>query len=167
DVIPEWSGDTEDLADWLIKCEEITGRSWYTDQQAGELVPYRLTSSAGRWFQSLSQDVKEAITQNWDTLQNAIISHFMTRAWYDKQKSKALRMCYRDEGNSSETPSDYIIRKKEHLTLIQTYSPTELIYEIMAGAPPNWQTILRLAEVDTWEDFQNQVCYYEDTLIQQ
>ncbi|KAF8593922.1 hypothetical protein BDV93DRAFT_421160, partial [Ceratobasidium sp. AG-I] len=49
----------------------------------------------------------------------------------------------------------------------QTYSPTELIYEIMAGAPPNWQTILRLAEVDTWEDFQNQVRYYEDTLIQQ
>ena len=51
-------------------------------------------------------------------------------------------MYYQETGYQRETPSEYYIRKSELLNTIYSLDDSELILEIMEGAPACWNTIL-------------------------
>jgi len=80
---------------------------------SGVLDSLRLRKGAERWFFSLPLSYRQNISTDWRTLKGAIGSFYMNRAWLDKQKARASNASFRETGYSSETPSEYYIRKSE------------------------------------------------------
>ncbi|TFY53682.1 hypothetical protein EVJ58_g9320 [Rhodofomes roseus] len=90
----------------------------------------------------------------------------MNKAWLDRQKSKANRARYRDSAAPRESPSEYYIRKLELLEFVYDYTESELINEILDGAPTIWTTILTPHLYEKVVDLQDAIRYYEETLLQ-
>ncbi|KDR81255.1 hypothetical protein GALMADRAFT_60586, partial [Galerina marginata CBS 339.88] len=89
----------------------------------------------------------------------------MNRKWLDKQKARAVRAYYRESGYGRETPSEYYIRKSELLSTVYTLEDSEMILEVMEGAPANWNTILTTQLYVTVMEFQSAIRFHEDTLM--
>ncbi len=89
----------------------------------------------------------------------------MNRAWLERQKSIANNARFRDATHSSETPSDYYIRKSQLLSLVHSLSDSELIMEIMNGAPTSWNTILTTHLYGSAVEFQSAVKFHENLLV--
>ncbi len=111
-------------------------------KQLGQIVPTRFRNTAETWYYSLPYEFRQQAEADWGYLRDAIGSYFMNRAWLERQKSIANNARFRDATHSSETPSDYYIRKSQLLSLVHSLSDSELIMEIMNGAPTSWNTIL-------------------------
>jgi hypothetical protein len=89
----------------------------------------------------------------------------MSWAVLEKAKAVALAMWYRDKGNEDETPEDYVIRKEEALTGTCTWTDSELVFEIMNGAPKSWQTLIDTYTTTTYHDLLDQVSWSQADLM--
>jgi hypothetical protein len=165
DVIPEWDGNTDELMRWIRKINEISNYSDYMHIQLGQQVPLKFTKHAARWYRSLSVSYQREITENWDTLKLAILIHYMSRAVLEKAKVVALAVCYRDKGHEDETPEDYVIRKEEALTGTCNWTDSELVFEIMNGAPKSWRTLIDTYTTTTYHDLLDQVSWFQSDLM--
>ena len=163
--IPEWNGNPDTLAKWLKRVTQISERSYHVFRQLGSLVPQRLTESAEVWYWSIPVEKRREIEADWGTLRQAIRSYYMNRSWLDKQKARANKASYRDSENHQESPSEYYIRKVELLTLVYNMTDSELIMEIMNGAPSSWVNILNPHFYNTLVEFQEAVKYHEESLM--
>jgi hypothetical protein len=83
----------------------------------------------------------------------------------EKAKAVALAMCYRDKGNEDETPEDYVIRKEEALTGTCNWTDSELVFEIMNGAPKSWRTLIDTYTTTTYHDLLDQVSWFQSDLM--
>jgi hypothetical protein len=89
----------------------------------------------------------------------------MDRSWLDRQKSRANKATYRDQENPRETPSQYYIRKLDLFTLVFNMTESELILEIMNGAPTSWINVLNPNLYDSLVEFQGAIKYHEENLM--
>ncbi len=165
EIIPEWDGDPDSLALWILKINALSKRSAIIFDQLGEFVPIRLRKEAETWYYSLPSDYRRHIETNWDTLKDAIGAYYMNRSWLDKQKARANRAYYRESGHTLERPSDYYIRKSQLLTLVYSLTDSEIIMEVMNNAPSGWTSILTTHLYSTVVEFQSALKFHEDALI--
>ncbi len=163
--IETWDGNTDTLATWLIKLDDLATWSAKVRIQLGKLVPKRLTGSADRWYWSLPVSYRRNVETDWETLRQAFASYYMTRKWWEKQRKKARNAAYRDYGHTRETPSEYYIRKSELLNLAFTLSDSEIITEVMEGAPDIWSSVLDTQRYADTIEFQASIKYHEETLM--
>ncbi|EIW61347.1 uncharacterized protein TRAVEDRAFT_69723 [Trametes versicolor FP-101664 SS1] len=166
DVVPTWDGDTATLARWIIRVNSIAKKSATIRQQLGMVVPQRLTGDAEIWYFSLPEHVREACEQDWEYIRNQIGDYFMNRSWMEKTRKQALAIRYRDSACPRELPSQYFIRKRELLELAYENSESELISDIMAGAPRVWNTILTPRIYRTTSELQQAIKLHEDDLLE-
>ncbi|QRW26688.1 Retrovirus-related Pol polyprotein from transposon [Rhizoctonia solani] len=165
DIIPEWDGDTKKLSRWMTSINNIAEYSSYTRIQLGQQIPLRFTGRALRWFNALDKDYRQIITEDWPALRQAITIHFMNRTFLNRSKNEAMRIRFRDKDHSEETPEDYVIRKMEALTIVSNWTDSELIFEIMNGAPKSWTTHIDTSRIVTWEDFLDKIAWHEEDLL--
>jgi hypothetical protein len=163
--VPKWDGNTDTIVRWLSKVNNLARMSSTIFTQLGAVVPHRLEGTAETWYWSLPIDYRDSIEKNWDTLRNCISSYYMNRKWLDKQKARAIRAYYREPGNTCESPSNYYIRKSELLNMVYTMDDSEIILEVMEGAPPSWNTILMTQMYLDVVEFQSAIRFHEDTLM--
>ena len=88
--------------------------------------------------------------------------YWKNRHWVEKQKLREDKV--REAGRQRETPSEYIIRKMELLSLICSYSNTETIQAIMAEVPKTWASIIDPQYQKTFKEFPNLIKYREEFL---
>lgn len=165
DAIPTWDGNPDSLRRWLLKLNSLSKRSRLVFEQLGTLVPTRLTGSAETWYYSQSAQAREWIETDWGTLQAAIGEYYMNRTFLDKQKAQANKASYCDIGNQKELPSEYVICKLELLQFVYNYTDSEMINEIMEGAPSYWTPVVTPHLYQTLEQFQLAVKFHEDSLM--
>ncbi|PBK58716.1 hypothetical protein ARMSODRAFT_991263 [Armillaria solidipes] len=72
---------------------------------------------------------------------------------------------YRQPGHTCESPSDYYIRKSELLNTAFTLTDSEVISQVMDGAPLNWNTVLTVQLYETAVEFQASIRFHEDQLL--
>ena len=89
---------------------------------------------------------------------------FRNTNWLEKQKPRANRVRFREAGHQRESPSEYVIRKMELLTLVYSYTDTKTIQAIMMEVPGPWASIINPQYQKTRRDFQNAVKYHEEFL---
>ncbi|KAJ6454793.1 hypothetical protein C8R45DRAFT_1111727 [Mycena sanguinolenta] len=165
DAVPKWDGNVDTIIRWMLKVNDIARESQLVFQQLGRVVPKRLEGAAEIWYWSLPIKYRSEIEQNWDTLRQAFSTYFLNRKWLDSQRGRANRASYRDSGHSRETPSEYFIRKTELLNTVYTMDDSEIILEVMEGAPSTWNTILTTQMYRDIVEFQAAICYHEDALM--
>ncbi len=166
DIVPTWDGNTDSLARWILRVNSISKKSSIIRRQLGMVVPQRLTGDAEVWYYSLAEEDREECEQDWNVLRGVIGDYFMNRSWVEKTRKQALTMRYREVGHSRELPSQYFIRKRELLELVYDSSESELITDIMAGAPLAWRTILTPRLYRTTADLQSAIKLHEDDLLE-
>ncbi|KAH9856083.1 hypothetical protein C2E23DRAFT_882214 [Lenzites betulinus] len=166
DVVPAWDGNTDTLARWILRINSIAKKSNTIREQLGTVVPQRLTGSAEEWYFSLPEDVREECEQNWENVRDEIGNYYMNRSWQEKTRRQALAIRYRESGHTRELPSQYFIRKRELLELVYEHSQSELITEIMTGAPLAWRTILTPRLYRSTADLQRAIKLHEDDLLE-
>jgi hypothetical protein len=133
--------------------------------QLEAVVPQRLEGMAETWYWSLPIDYCDSVEHNWDTLRACILSYYMNRKWLDKQKAQAIRAYYRDQGHTTESPSEYYIRKVELLNTVYTMDDSEIILEVMEGAPASWNMVLTTQLYLNVIEFQAAIKFHKDTLL--
>jgi hypothetical protein len=163
--IPEWDSNPDTLADWVIGINNLSNRSTAIFNGLGKVIPLRLTGRAKDWYDTQPRRYHEQITQDWHTMRIAISEFFMNRPWLDKQKNKAIKAHFRDINHSSESPSDYILRKWKLLSMAYLLSDTELILEVMNGAPQYWRTVIDTSMMTTFQQLQISVKHHEEILL--
>jgi hypothetical protein len=149
----------------MTKINDIAKDSRIVFQQLGRVVPKRLEGEAEVWYWSLPIDYRSEIEKNWDTLRKAFSTYYLNRKWFDRQRGRANRASYRDSGHSRETPSEYFIRKTELLNTVYNMDDSEIILEVMDGAPSTWNTILTTQMYRDIVQFQSAIRYHEDALM--
>ncbi|KAF8754154.1 structural molecule [Rhizoctonia solani] len=159
------SSYTKKLSRWMTSINNIAEYSSYTRIQLGQQIPLRFTGRALRWFNALDKDYRRIITEDWPALRQAITIHFMNRTFLNRSKNEAMRIRFRDKDHSEETPEDYVIRKMEALTIVSDWTDSELIFEIMNGAPKSWTTHIDTSRIVTWEDFLDKIAWHEEDLL--
>ncbi|KAE9382584.1 hypothetical protein BT96DRAFT_770885, partial [Gymnopus androsaceus JB14] len=164
--IPSWDGNTDVLMQWISKINDLAASSSSVFKQLGRAVPKRLEGSAEVWYWSLPLTYRTQIEANWGTLRQAIGDYYMNRKWYHNMRRKADKSHYRESGYENETPSEYFIRKNDLLTTVYNLDSSELIMNVMEGAPVNWATVLNTRQYNDIVEFQSAIHYYEDTLLE-
>jgi hypothetical protein len=89
--IPEWDGNPDALADWVIGINNLSNRSTAIFNGLGKVIPLQLTGRAKDWYDTQPRRYHEQITQDWHTMHMAISEFFMNEPWLDKQKNKAIK----------------------------------------------------------------------------
>ncbi|CDO77173.1 hypothetical protein BN946_scf184675.g5 [Trametes cinnabarina] len=166
EIVPTWDGNPDTLARWILRVNSIAKKSVTIRQQLGSVVPQRFTGDAETWYFSLPEHVREECKTDWEEIRHEIGQYYMNRSWYEKARKHALAIRFRDSDHTRESPSQYFIRKRELLELVFSYSESELITEIMAGAPLAWKTILAFKQYQTTSELQNAIKTHEDDLLQ-
>ncbi len=165
DVIPEWDGDPDTLALWILKVNSLGNRSSTIFNQLGQLIPTRLRKGAEAWYYSLPSDHRLAAENSWKTMREIIGGYYMNRTWLDKQKMRARSAHYREANYSQEKPSEYYIRKTQLLSLVFNLSDSEVIMEVMNSAPSGWTSVLTTHLYENVVDFQTALKFHEDALM--
>ena len=163
--VPHWDGNTDTIILWLSKINNLARYSKKIHDQLGSIVPRRLEGAAEGWYWSLPLSYRNRIEVSWTTLKAAISRYYMNRKWLDKQKARATRAYYQEPGHTKETPSEYYIRKGELLNTVYNLEDSELILEVMEGAPASWNTILTTQLYVNAVEFQEAIRFHEDNLI--
>ena len=165
EVVPQWNGDKDSLAWWLIQVEQIAEQSEDLAMELGRIVPQRLSGLAKTWYFSIPGRERAHFEKSWDTMKAAIVGYYMNNQWYEKQKIWASQFQYQEPDHSRETPSEYIIRKIELISLVHSYSDWETIGVIMQESPTAWSQVLNTELYKTIVQFQNAVKFHKDNLI--
>jgi hypothetical protein len=165
DNVPTWDGNTDTIVRWLLKINDIARESSTVFRQLGRVVPKRLEGEAEVWYWSLPIAYRSEIEKDWDTLRKAFSTYYMNRKWLDRQRGRANKASYRDYGHARETPSEYFIRKTELLNTAYTLDDSEIIMEVMDGAPSLWNTVLTTQMYQDAVEFQSAIRYHEDALM--
>lgn len=166
DIIPTWDGKTDELVRWFAKVNRLAERSQTAFVQLGNLIPSRLSGSAETWYFSLPLAKQLQCEESWGNMREAIAAYYMNRTFMEAQKIKANNVKYREGStNTRETPSEYFIRKLELLQLVYDYTDSELITEIMKGAPTSWVSIVTPHLFEDITEFQTVVRFHEETLM--
>lgn len=165
EAIPEWDGNSDTIVHWITRVNELARSSRTVYQQLGALIPQRLKDGASKWYYSNPADHRTKLERDWGTMRDGIGAYYMNRAWLDKQKGRAIRAAYRDQTAPRETPSEYLIRKLDLIRLVYQMTDSQLINEIMNGAPSHWNNVLTTYLYDNIVDFQNAIKYHEDNLM--
>ncbi|KAJ3767924.1 hypothetical protein FB446DRAFT_848768 [Lentinula raphanica] len=165
DIIPTWDGNLDTIICWIKHVNDLAKRSERLCQQLGSIVPRRLEGSAQAWYYSLPLARRDYLETDWVLLRDKIAGYFMNRRWMESMRRKANRASYREAGYTQETPSEYYIRKSELLTTVYELADSEIISEVMEGAPANWSTILSTKDYNTVLDFQSAIKFYEEILL--
>jgi hypothetical protein len=154
------------LGRWLIKINALATRSTSVFKELGVIIPTRLTKAAERWYYSLSEEQRMRAEKDWNSMRREVASYWINRAWAERQRTRARDAAYRvQQGYHYELPSEYYIRKYELLQLVFDMSDSELIMQIMSGAPTEWNTVLTTHLFDKVEDLQRAIKYHEETLV--
>ncbi|KAJ4463951.1 hypothetical protein C8R41DRAFT_872277 [Lentinula lateritia] len=148
DTIPTWDSDTNTIVCWIKRVNDLAKKSWKLCKQLGSIVPRRLEGSAQYWYYSLPLSHCDHLETDWELLRDEIAAYYMNRCWMETMRQKANCVSYREAGHPQETPN------------------SEIISEIMEGAPANWSTILLTKDYDTVLDFQTAIKFYEDSLLE-
>jgi hypothetical protein len=53
ELVPEWDGNPDTLAHWILKVNHLSQSSATVSNQLGRIIPLRLRQSAEHWFFSL------------------------------------------------------------------------------------------------------------------
>ena len=130
----------------------------------GEIIPLRLRKGAEKWFFSLPLSYHQEASRNWETIKDMIGAYYMNHAWLDRQKARAKCASFRESGYSYETLSEYYVQKAELLRLVSKLSDSELIMEVMNGAPAFWHTVIDAQRCETAVEFQSAIKYHEESL---
>jgi hypothetical protein len=162
--VPQWDGNINTLARWISKVNRISEASTAVHQELGAIVPRRLTHTAETWYYSIPDRTRRKVEANWDTLKKAVLDYWMNHAWLESQKIRANQARYREATHSKESPSEYLIRKLDLISLVYDYTDSETIRLVMAEAPDIWQSILNVQFYSTITEFQNAVKFHEETL---
>jgi hypothetical protein len=163
--ILEWDGNPDTPADWVIGINNLSNWSTAIFNGLGKVIPLQLTGRVKDWYDTQPRRYHEQITQDWHTMHVAISEFFMNRPWLDKQKNKAIKAHFRDINQSSESPLDYIIRKWKLLSMTYLLSDTELILEVMNGAPQYWRTVIDTSMMTTFQQLQISIKHHEEILL--
>ena len=161
----EWDGEVDTLLDWIETLNQISLQSNYCFEQLGLIALQRFSGRAATWWNFLPQLTRDYYQQNWQTLKEAITAHYLTRNWYNTQKSRALAACYRQPSYSDEKPTEFLYRKVKLLNTIGQWTLIELIIEVMRSCPQNWNTILNTANMTTLEQLANEMEYHDVVLM--
>jgi len=103
--------------------------------------------------------------ESWGNLKIAISTYFMNQQWFDRMKTRVLRMHYRQKGHESETPSNYFHRKLCMILEVFDLTVSETIMEIMNGAPQYWKVLIDTSRIVTITDLQSYIKYHEESLM--
>lgn len=134
-MVPQWDGNPDILARWISKINCLTNNSPEIKEQLGKIVPLRFTNFPKTWSYSIPDAERIRIEENWTTLKKAISEYGMNHHWLENQKLRVNRARFREARHQRESPSEYVIRKMELLTLIYSYSDTEVIQAIIIEVP--------------------------------
>ncbi|KAJ7600354.1 hypothetical protein C8J56DRAFT_1037962 [Mycena floridula] len=154
DNVPTWDGNTDEIVRWITKVTDISKGSEIVFRQLGRIVPQRLCGAAERWYYSLPVAHRLEAETDWSSIKNLIAGYYMNHKWFDRMKSKANRASYRERGHERETPSEYFIRKNELLSTVYDLDASQIILDVMDGAPANWNTILNTQMYEDEVQFQ-------------
>ena len=105
-----------------------------------ELVLWRFTNFSKTWYYSIPDAECVRIEENWTTLKKAIFEYCMNHHWLEKLRANRAR--FRGTRHQQESPSEYVIHKMKLLTLVYSYTDTEIIQAIMMEVPGTWASII-------------------------
>ncbi|THU94745.1 hypothetical protein K435DRAFT_605858, partial [Dendrothele bispora CBS 962.96] len=165
DQVPTWNGDVNLIVQWKKEVNYIARYSKDIRRQLGSVVPRQLLGNAKTWYYSLPKNYRTRVETDWKHLRTAIVEYFMYCKWAETMRRKANRASYRETGHIRENPSEYYIRKSQLLAIAYDLEDSEIISEVMEGAPAEWSTILTTQSYETAMDFQSAIKYHADTLL--
>ncbi|KAJ3751600.1 hypothetical protein EV360DRAFT_89578 [Lentinula raphanica] len=165
DTIPTWDGDMDNIINWETQINSLAKRSATIYTQLGYLVPGRLRRDANLWYYSQSERRRDQLEEDWGTLKAGINAYYMNQTWMDDQMAIANNTHFRDSNHATESPSQYFIRKKDLLTRVYQYTDTQLIRQIMLGAPTSWTNIVTPHLYADLDEFQGVIRFHESNLI--
>src|ERR1700683_4270317 len=164
ELVPQWDGNPDVLARWINKINCLADNSPDIREELGKVVPRRFTGSAETWYYSIPDAERNRLEAGWTNLKKAISEYWMNHHWLEKQKLRANKARYRESGYQRKSPSDYIIHKMELLSLVYTYTDTEMVRAIMQEVPDSWASVINPQYQSTIREFQNAVKYHEESL---
>jgi hypothetical protein len=164
DLIPEWDGDPDTLMKWLQTLSKLEARGIQMANQLPKIVPFRLTDDAKSWFDQFSGAEQLFLMNHWDNFKEVMCRFFWTPTWVANAKSKALAAKYRDSSHSRETPSQFLMRKKELIDMVHQWNDVDIIAEIAKSAPNQWRTIVNHEEMTEWSSYFAKIKEQEDLL---
>ena len=165
DIVPTWDGNETTIIRWLTQIDELALRSASVFKGLGDIVPTRLKDAAAAWWYSLPLDHRQLVTSDWDALKREIRSYWMNQSWIEKAQIRANRARYREPSHSTETPTQYVIRKLELIKYVYNYTPSQTMSEILLKAPPMWSTVVNPRNYRDLASFQTAIKYHEELLI--
>jgi hypothetical protein len=164
DVIPEFDGTPEKLAEWVRTIDRL--RSMGLDDQGAltRALWHFLKDDAKEWWDQHDAAQRNIMANSWHALRVRLSRFFWTPIWVTNARSKALAAKYRDNHNHRETPVQFVLRKRKLIDIVEDWQDVDIIAEVARSAPTQWRTIVNHEEIADWATYLTRIKEQEDLL---
>ena len=80
-VLPEWDGAGETTIDYLSGMGFLAALSSKMKEGIAQLAPFKWTSYAQSWWETLPAPDRTYFSNNWDNMMVGIQAHFLDEEW--------------------------------------------------------------------------------------
>ncbi|KAF8177719.1 hypothetical protein K438DRAFT_1978319 [Mycena galopus ATCC 62051] len=139
-MVPAWDGHGKTVINYLCSVAELTRLLPQMIVDLRAMAPLKFTDCAQTWWQTLSIDFRNSVSQNWNLLFNAILVHFLNEIWIHKRTAEWEEMHFHQKGYENKWLLDFIQRcVKHHMFLFPTSTDgPEVVSRILRNAPDVW-----------------------------
>ena len=143
-VLPEWNGAGETAIDYLSAMGFLAGLSSKMKEGIAQLAPFKWTSYAKSWWETLPSPDRGYFSTNWDNMMIGIRAHFLDEEWVRDRTFEFDEMTFRNKGHEQESPLEYIQRRIRHHHFLH---PDEVdgattVARILRRQPVEWSQYL-------------------------
>jgi hypothetical protein len=139
-VLPEWDGAGETAIDYLSGMGFLAALSSKMKEGIAQLAPFKWTSYALSWWETLPSPDRVYFSHNWDNMMVGIQAHFLDKEWVCDRTFEFDEMTFRNKGHENESPLEYIQRRIRHHHFLhpdEVDGPTA-VARILRRQPVEW-----------------------------
>ena len=122
----------------------LAGLSSKMKEGIAQLAPFKWTSYARSWWETLPVPDRAYFSVNWDNMMVGIQAHFLDEEWVRDRTFEFDEMTFRNKGHEQESPLEYIQRRirYHHFLHPDEVDGATAVARILRRQPVEWSQFL-------------------------
>jgi len=158
---PQGDGNGDSILEELDGLNHVAYRNQSIYDNLSQITPRRLTDATQRWFHMPESLMQEHDQQSYGNLKMATKTYLINQQWFDKMKTRVLRMCYHWKSHELGIPSDCFHHRFQMIQELFVQISSGTIMETGNVAPQYWRVLAGASRINAIANLQKHIKYHK------
>jgi len=159
---PQGDRNGDSILEGLDGLNHVAYRNQSIYDNLSQITPRRLTDATQRWFHVPESPMQEHDQQSCGNLKMATKTYLINQQWFDKMKTRVLRMCCHWKSHELGIPSNCFHRRFQMIQEVFVQISSGTIMETRNVAPQYWKVLTDASRINAIADLQKRAKYHKE-----